>query len=299
MRLLVLGANGLLGSQVVAAADALGWTVAGTYHSVKPPFDCELAQLDIRDDDQFEQVLGCVEPDWVINCAAMTDVDECENDKKRAQEVNGDAPGTVADYCKRAEVDFAHVSTDYVFDGQARKPYSEDTIPAPLQTYGESKLGGERAVRAAHNRPLIARLSFVYGIHGPTGEIRGFPAWVRNRLHHNEETPLFVDQWVTPTRAGLAADVILTLIGEGAAGTYHIASRSCVTPYKFGTAIAATMGTGTELFQRSSLEDVERPARRPRFTCLDVSRVEDQLGRDLPDVRSDLDCIADAFKSST
>jgi dTDP-4-dehydrorhamnose reductase len=294
MRILVVGANGLLGSQVVATADD-GTSVAGTYHSTEPSFDCDLAHLDIRDKDRFETILDRVAPDWVINCAAMTDVDGCEADEEQARAVNGDAPGVLAHYCKRSEIGFVHVSTDYVFAGQNREPYSEDDEPEPLQAYGRSKLAGERAVRTAADDALIVRPSFVYGIHGSTGQLQGFPTWVRDRLESGEEVPLYVDQRVSPTRAGKAASVILSLVAENTSGIYHIASRSCVTPYEFGSAIAEVRNTGPELLKRSSIDAVDRPAKRPRYTCLDVGRVEEELQHSLPSLKSDLVAIADAL----
>lgn len=295
MRALILGANGLLGSNVVSAARARGWDAVGTYHSERPPFQVALHQLDIRDREGFVSLVDRFDPDAVINCAAATDVDGCEADPELARAVNGHAPGHLATVCAERDTSFVHVSTDYVFDGRAETPYEESAEPNPIQVYGETKLRGEEAVRNADDDSSIVRLSFVYGIHRGSGELEGFPAWVRDRLATGEETPLFTDQRVTPSRAGSAAATMLDLLDAGANGTFHVASWSCVTPYEFGDEIRARMDAPPDLIGRGSQADVDRPAERPQYTCLDVSKVEAELGRPQPTLAEDLEAIADAF----
>jgi dTDP-4-dehydrorhamnose reductase len=296
MRLLVVGANGLLGSNVVDAGQQRGWDVCGTYHSTRPAFDVPLAQFDLGDYEEFGKILGEYEPDVVVNCAAMTDVDGCENDPERAQLLNGDAPGGLAAQCDDKEVEFVHISTDYVFDGTARDPYTEEAAPNPVQAYGESKLAGERAVWSELETALIARLSFVWGIHRGTGDLTGFPAWVRDQLRSGEAVPLFTDQWVTPTRAGQAADTLLDLIARVEEGLDHVACASCVTPYEFGTVIAEQMGADSALVREGTMADVDRAATRPTYSCLDVGNVEDELNRTQPTVREDVASVWNAVQ---
>ena len=169
---------------------------------------------DLAEKSVVDELLTVHEPDVVVNCAAMTDVDGCERDPEGAQLLNGDAPGGLAAHCAAHNVEFVHISTDYVFDGTARDPYAEEATPNPVQAYGKSKLDGERAVRSESEHALIARLSFVWGIHRSTGNLTGFPAWVRDQLRSDEAVPLFTDQWVTPKRAGQAADTLLDLIAR-------------------------------------------------------------------------------------
>jgi dTDP-4-dehydrorhamnose reductase len=295
MQLLVVGAAGLLGSNVVAVSSERGYDVVGTYHSTEPPFDIPLYELDIRDCDRFREILNEHEPDAVFNCAAMTDVDGCESRSGVAYEVNGDAPGQLAAVCEEYEVEFAHVSTDYVFDGTKSEPYFETDEPNPVQEYGASKLEGERAVQSSHSSPLIARLSFVYGIDRSTGELTGFPAWVRGRLERGEETPLFVDQHVTPSRAGSTAETLIDAVEQEVSGLFHVASRSCLTPYEFGERICESMNASESLLDEGSQTALDRPATRPEYTCLDVSKIEEQLGRAQPTLREDLAAISDAF----
>ena len=291
MRVLVLGAGGLLGSNVVHTAADRQWNVAGTYHTAKPSIRAQLHELDLRDTDQFDELVERVNPTAVINCAAMTDVDGCEANEKQARAINGRAPGELAAVCDEYDIAFVHVSTDYVFDGAETTPYVESDRTNPIQVYGESKLAGERAVADVHKNPLLVRLSFVYGIHRSTDTLTGFPAWVRSQLDAGEETPLFIDQRVTPSRAGQAAETILELLDEGATGMYHVASRSCVTPYEFGDAIRERMDISKELLREGRQSDLDRPADRPQYTCLDTTRVEETLDRKQPTLKADLDTI--------
>jgi len=291
MSLLVVGANGLLGSTFVSTAHERSVGVRGTYHSTRPDFDIPLTQFDLRDHDKFDEILDRHDPDAVVNCAALTDVDGCEETPELAHEVNGAAPGAMATACADEGIAFVHVSTDYVFDGTERDPYAEEATPNPLQVYGESKLAGERAVRRAPGDALLSRLSFVWGVHGATGTLTGFPAWVRDQFQSGEEVSLFTDQWVTPTRAGQAAATILDLLDVGATGCYHVASRSCVTPYAFGEQLAGTLGHGTNALVEGSTDDVDRPAPRPTYTCLDTGAVASTLGRPQPTVHDDLAAV--------
>ncbi|MFB6108565.1 MAG: dTDP-4-dehydrorhamnose reductase [Haloplanus sp.] len=297
MRLLVVGASGLLGSNVVAAATTRGWSVVGTYYSETPTLDVPLDRIDVTDDDDVRAVVRASDPECVINCAAMTDVDTCEEHPERAHEVNARAPTEMAAVCAAEGVKFVHVSTDYVFDGRRRTPYAEDADPNPVQIYGESKLAGERGVRDAGVDPFVVRPSFIYGVHQSTDSVRGFPAWLRGRLADGEQTSLFTDQFVTPTRAGHAAETILDLVTGERTGTYHVAARSCVTPFQFGVDLATFLGEDRSLVEPRSRTDVERTAQRPGYTCLDVSRVEAALGRPQPTLGDDLDSLSASLDS--
>lgn len=297
MRIVVLGANGLLGSAIVAGAVGRDWSVVGTFHTEAPDLDVEFRQLDIRQDDRFADLVDRVDPDAVVNCAAITDVDQCETELELANEVNGEAPGRLARVCANHGVEFCHLSTDYVFDGQTDERYTEAADPDPIQAYGESKLAGEQAVMAASGEPLVPRVSFLYGVHAASGALHGFPKWVRNRLRRDAVTPLFDDQSITPTRSGQAASVILDLLELNADGLYHVASRSCVTPREFGEAVCHRMAADRSLLQATSMDSVDRPARRPRYTCLDVARLEDELGDRQPTLAEDLDAIDEVLSS--
>lgn len=290
MDVFVTGTSGLLGSNVVAEATDRDFSVAGSYHSTQPAFDIPLRQLDVRDTTSFVELVDELNPTAVVNCAAMTDVDGCETQSKRASEINGRAPGNLAAACDDRGIDFVHVSTDYIFDGDSTDRYREDSEPNPLQEYGRSKLAGERTVRSAHNSPLIVRPSFIYGVNrsGSASELEGFPAWVRSQLETDQSVPLFTDQRVTPSRARSTASTLLELLDANATGTYNVAARSCVTPYEFGAEVTEQLGYSDDMLTENSLADVDHPAERPSNTCLSVEKVEQRLDRAQPSLEQDL-----------
>lgn len=296
MRVLVLGANGLLGSNVVIEAAQRGWEVCGTYHNSKPEFDIPLKEFHLQHIESFEEIIEFFNPANVINCAALTDVDLCEENPESAERVNGDAPGAIARRCDDFDIRFVHVSTDYVFDGTEREPYDESAQPNPIQVYGKTKLKGEQLVRQHSDECLIPRLSFVWGIHRDTSSMAGFPSWVTSRINESLEVPLFVDQWISPTRAGQAAETILELILEGVGGVYHVASSSCVTPFEFGQLLLEYLDINTSgVLNRISMDSVDRTAKRPQYTCLDTEKVEATLNRPQPTLPDEIESVSGYF----
>jgi dTDP-4-dehydrorhamnose reductase len=287
MQTLVAGSNGLLGSNVVAEGDYRNHRVLGTYHSTEPDLEGEFEQFDLRDTERYRTLLEENEIGLLVNCGALTDVDRCENNPQLAHEVNGDAPGDLASLCDEFGVDFIHVSTDYVFDGVQEAPYDETDSPNPIQEYGASKLTGDNKVLNANSDALIVRPSFVYGIHRSSGGLTGFPAWVRDQLESGNEPPLFVDQYVTPSRARQVARTMFELHEVGASGIVNVASRSCVTPYRFGKEIVTQLAVSGGL-NETAQSDVERDAPRPAYTCLDVGKVERMCQRRQPTLTEDL-----------
>lgn len=291
MRLVVLGAGGLLGSNVVTTASVRGHQVVGTYHSSEPSVSIPIQQLDITDFDAIKSIVREESPDALVNCAAMTDVDNCEQDPEKAFAINGRAPAFIAKICDSNSIDITHVSTDYVFDGRAKEKYGEEAPTHPLQVYGESKLMGDRGVRDAATHPLVVRPSFIWGVHRSWDELIGFPRWVRDLLRDGDSVPLFTDQRITPTRAGQAATVIVDLLENGAQGTFNLASRSCVSPFEFGKMLADLVGKHNGSLKRSSVDNVDRPARRPSNTCLSVEYIEKYRGRPQPALSEDLAAV--------
>ncbi|KAB1187525.1 MULTISPECIES: dTDP-4-dehydrorhamnose reductase [Haloferax] len=295
MRTLVIGANGLLGSVVVKTLKERGADVVGGYHSEPPEFEIPLHELDITDTERVAALVDEHDVDTVINCAAYTDVDGCETNPELAAQVNGVAPGEIAEVCTTRNIDFVHFSTDYVFAGDTDEHYAEDTDTDPVQEYGASKLAGEKSVRDADSESLILRLSFVYGARGDTKSITGFPQWVASTLSSGDEVPLFTDQCFTPSRAGHVAEATLDLLEANDSGTFHVASQSAVTPYEFGEQICELIGSDESLIAQSSMSDLNRDAARPQNSSLDVSKIEAELGRPQPTLRDDLEEIEGAF----
>lgn len=165
MKLLVIGANGQVGTELLRAFAKEGEMLATTRSGqLADGRACE--QLDLDVPMLLKPTLDRLQPSCVINAAAYTAVDRAEQERDAAFRANAEAPAVIAQWCARADVPLVHYSTDYVFDGQGTRPYRPDDATAPLGVYGQSKLAGEQAVQAAGGRHLIFRTAWVYAAHG-------------------------------------------------------------------------------------------------------------------------------------
>jgi dTDP-4-dehydrorhamnose reductase len=261
MRCLVFGGTGMLGQAVVAEARSRGWAALGLSH----------AQANIADGD-----LGWVDsfgPELVINCAAFTKVDACETDQAQAFAVNGEAVTRVAAVAARAGAPLVHVSTDYVFDGTATVPYREDSPTNPLSAYGRGKLAGE-AHALAYERGLVVRTSWLFGPGGPN-----FVATMVDLIEAGR-VPLRVvrDQEGCPTYTPFLARALLDLARREVTGVVHYRNREPVSWYAFAAEIARLWCGGVEVVPVTTAE-FPRPAPRPAYSVLDVTRFEECVGR--------------------
>ncbi|MFC7021133.1 MULTISPECIES: dTDP-4-dehydrorhamnose reductase [Haloarcula] len=284
MTVLLLGASGLLGSNVALSLHERGWSTVGTFHTSRPDLPVRCKKCDLTERGEFRTLVEDYEPDFVINCAALTDVDGCERHPERAQSINSQVPDRIARVCEESETDLVHFSTDYVFDGQKTEKYGEQDNPNPIQVYGQTKLQGESAIRGRISDALIIRLSFVHGIHRSSEKWIGFPAWVYSELQSGNAPTLVEDQHVTPTRAIQAADTTLDLMKRDQNGVFHVANRDCVTPYEIGQIVMTEMTAGGKII-KVSREALDTVAARPANSCLDVRKLEQTLGRKQPVLR--------------
>jgi dTDP-4-dehydrorhamnose reductase len=231
------------------------------------------AALDLADLDAIEPALASERPAVLINAAAYNRVDEAERRPAEAFAVNAVAPGRLARAATSLGARFVHISTDYVFSGDVRRPYLEDDLPAPLGVYGASKLAGEHLVRAHAPDALIVRTGGVFGT--PAGARRGRHNFVQAILAQARASqPLRVvdDQTVGPTYALDLACAILRLVDAGATGTVHVASAGCCTWYEFARAILDAAGLDIPVIPISSAERAAA-ARRPPYSVLDCTRL--------------------------
>ena len=263
MRLLVFGASGIVGRATVAEAARRGWPVAGLGH----------ADADVTDSRAVADAFARHAPELVVNCAAMTAVDRCEGERDRAFAVNAEAVGVLAAAAIAARARLVLVSTDYVFAGDADRPYREDDPTGPRSVYGASKLEGERRALASPGA-LVVRTSWVFGAGGPN-----FVDTVAGRLRRREG-PLRVvtDQVGGPTYAPFLAKALADLGESGAAGTIHYQNREAVSWFELARAVADAVAPGAEILPATTAE-VPRPAPRPAWSVLDVARFEALVGR--------------------
>jgi len=272
---MVIGGSGLLGSKVLKES-IMEFDAIGTYNS--HPFSMKnvnVKQLDIRNEKEVEIFIRDRSPDCIVLTAALTNVDQCELNKKEAFEVNVKGPTNVAKAAEMVGAKLIYISTDYVFDG-TKGLYSENDAPNPINYYGKTKLEGELGVRKNCKDYVICRLSSLYGWNTLTKK-QNFATWVIEKLRNKEEVTLFTDQYTTPTFADNAARAILEICRAYKKGAYHLASPECINRFEFGKKLANIFKLDESLIKPITSENLNLPAKRPKRCCLDVSKAEKEL----------------------
>jgi dTDP-4-dehydrorhamnose reductase len=256
MKLLVTGAAGMLGRDVMLAAGNAGHDLVGYGHS----------ELDITDPATLERRFELERPDVVINCAAWTDVDGAEEAEEAAFAVNGTGAGNVAAAASEVGATVVYVSSDYVFDGRKGSPYVESDQPAPLSAYGRTKLAGEEATSAANRRHFVVRSSWLFGIGG------GNFVETMLRLADSQNEVLVVrDQVGSPTYTWHLAYGVVRLIEGMEYGIHHMAAEGHCSWYEFAREIFEQANVDCKVLSGTT-EMLGRPAPRPAFSALTSQR---------------------------
>lgn len=261
MRVLVFGAAGQVGEEVVSLAIAAGGEVVALSR----------ADHDVTDTDATRQRIEETRADLVVNASAYTAVDRAEGEPELAMAINGRAPGVMSEASAAAGSTFLHYSTDYVFDGSATAPIPEDAAPSPLGVYGRSKLAGEEAVRAAGGRAFIARTAWVYGLRGSN-----FIRTVLRVTRAQGQMRVVDDQRGSPTWARDLAAASLRLVEVGSPGTYHLTNGGECTWFELARAVVEIAAVTAEVVPITTA-DYPTPARRPAYSVL-ANRRWEELG---------------------
>jgi len=301
--LAVVGAGGVLGTKLVeqalVAGDAYERVVA--YAHRLPPPERRLGgervaweALDLGDGAAVAGALAAARPEAVINAAAMTNVDACEDRRDEALAANGAGPGHLAEACVRLGAPLVHVSTDYVFPGDDAQPgpYVEGADVRPVNHYGWTKLQGERAVESAcaGRVPwLVARTALVYG-HIPGGRAN-FVSWLAGELRAGRRVKIVDDQWNTPTLADDLAAALLHLLARGAEGVIHVAGPDLLARDEWARAIADYYDLDAGLIDVTSTAALAQRAQRPLRSGLRTVRGVELEGVALRGVRAGLEAL--------
>ncbi len=280
-RILITGANGLLGQELVAQLSRHAeYDVLATARDPEPRFrggSCGYVPLDITDARAVRRIFQDFTPTVVINCAAMTQVDRCEIEKEACWRVNVEAVETLARLCRQFGARLIQVSTDFVFDGTAG-PYRETDRPNPINFYGRSKLASENVVREAGiDRWAIARTVLVYG----TGEQlsrSNIALWVIEQLSQGRRIRVVTDQWRTPTYVADLAAGIERIVRYNKHGIYHISGREFLSVYDFACLIADVFDLDRSLIEPVDSATLNQVAPRPPRTGFIILKAETELG---------------------
>ena len=273
MKILVTGAMGQLGREISKLADSTEHTYI--YTDVRAHEG--VAELDVTDAEAVNAAVQGV--DVIVNCAAYTDVNKAESDAEAAHEVNAHAPAVLAEAAKAAGAMLIHVSTDYVFDGQANVPYREDAARNPLGVYGRTKMEGEDAIVKSGCRHLIFRTSWLYSTTG-----KNFFLTMSELTASKPELKVVVDQVGTPTYAYDLAYLITYIIEDNLLdrnGVYNYSDEGVCSWYDFATEICSLMGHTCRIVPCRS-EEYPTPAERPHYSVLDKSKVKRDFGIEVP-----------------
>lgn len=252
MKVLITGSNGMLGQDLCPILEKEGYEVIKTTSK----------SLDITDFAMCESVIGEVLPDVVIHCAAYTNVDKAEDDFETARQVNAIGTENLAKVCAERDITLVYVSTDYVFDGNGKIPYTPQSKTNPINAYGLTKLQGEQAVQSLCQKFFIARTSWLYGIHG-----KNFVETMIS-LAKKPELKVVDDQIGCPTWTVDLANGIVKLLRGAEYGIYHICGSGNTTWYGFAKEIFEQCGLQVNL-KPCTTDEFPRPAKRPKYSVME------------------------------
>lgn len=267
MRILVTGARGMLGTDLVCVLEE-------KEHEV---FATDIEELDITQLDGLNKVVKDICPDVIVNCAAYTDVDKAEEEVEQAFLVNGLGVQNLAFVCEDLDIELCHISTDYVFDGTKDGPYLTDDPPNPINTYGKSKLAGEQHVQEIMRKFYIIRSSWLYGKYG-----KNFVYTVLDLAKKQRELRVVDDQIGSPTWSITLSHATARLVQIKKYGIYHVTDNTTggISWKKFAEEIVKQSSFNVKVIPIKT-EDYPRPAPRPKNSVLDLTMVRLVLDEDL------------------
>ncbi len=285
MNILITGASGLLGINLALEA-ACQHTVFGTLNSQKLKSEAfTVIETDLLEPGAVERVFDESQPDWVIHCAALANLEACEANPEFARQLNTELPKNMAIQCRKGGARLLHVSTDAVFDG-LRGNYTEQDTPSPLSVYSQTKLAAESAVAEACPDAIIARINlFGWSMSGE----RSLAEFFFNNLQVGVPIIGFDDVYFCPLLANDMADIFLKMMEKGLRGTYHVVSSESISKYDFGVAIARKFGLDHKIITPKSVKDSSLTVARSPNLTLKIDKLIHDLGEVPPKISTAVD----------
>ena len=283
-KFLVTGSAGLIGTQIVKDLVEMNFEVYSCYTKNKPNAGIS-KYLELSEENEIRIVLNEIKPDIVIHLGAITDVDQCEEQKEIALLINEKATQILAEESVKINAFFIYVSTDYVFDGKVGMKNEEDT-PNPINFYGKSKLNGEGALKKLIPSCLIIRTSTPFGLHPKK---KTFPLWVKENLELKNEIPVVIDQFTSPTYVPNLSKMIIEVAIKKNIGIIHLAGRTRISRYEFARKIAEKLDLDPNFLKPIKMADMKWRAERPEDSSLDVSKAYSTLDNKPQDIEESLE----------
>jgi len=280
MKVLITGANGLLGQKLIALLHQKeGVEVIATSRGGARIQELDEAQyhaLDVTDNATVIDLFSKLQPDVVIHTAAMTQVDDCELNQEECKVANIEAVRNVVAGCQAINSHLIHLSTDFIFDG-SEGPLTEDAEPGPVNFYGETKLAAEKLIVESGISYGIARTVLVYGI-VPGLSRSNIILWVKDSLEKNKNINVVDDQWRTPTLVEDLAEGCWLMAKIKATGIFNISGEDMLTPYDMAQMVAEHFQLNNKLINRANSSTFSQPAKRPAKTGFNIDKAVKELG---------------------
>jgi dTDP-4-dehydrorhamnose reductase len=294
MRLLITGASGLLGINLAMEAMREHEVIGVDRGKLKSaPF--QVLKADILKMDDINSTLDVTNPNWMVNCAALANLEKCEADPLQARNLNTDLPGELATVCAKRNIHFVHISTDSVFDGTREGAYTEEDEPSPPGMYSQTKLDGERAVGQVNPQAIIARVNF-YG--WSLGGRRSLSEFFVNNLSEDKKVNGFTDVIFCPIWVNHLSRLLIEMLKKDLHGLYHVVGAEAMSKYQFGVEVARTFGLRESLISPQSVLSSDLTAKRSHNLWLSTHKLSTDLGREIPSFSTGLDGFYTQFRQS-
>lgn len=245
------------------------------------------------DRNAFEPALQSTRPDWVINCAALANLEECEKHPGQAKILNTDLPRDLATACAGQGIKFVHLSTDAVFDGTGEAVYTEEDEPNPQSIYAQTKLAGERAVQEANPQAVIARVNF-FG--WSLGGRRSLAEFFFHNLSEGKNVNGFTDVIFCPMWVTDLSRTLIDMLEKNLSGLYHVVGSQAISKYQFGLEVARRFGLSESLISPQSVEQSSLTAKRSHNLWLSIHKLSTDLGREIPSFSTGLNGFYTQFQ---
>jgi dTDP-4-dehydrorhamnose reductase len=283
-RILITGASGLLGINLAQETmNAHDITAVDRGKLVNAPF--KILNGDLLNPGILDSVLDSAQPEWLINCAALANLEACENSPGIARRLNSDLPAQMAKSCKARGVSFVHISTDAVFDGEKDGFYTEEDEPNPLGVYSRTKLAGEQAVLAENSNAIVARVNFYgWSLDGR----RSLAEFFHYNLTHNKSMNGFTDVKFCPMLVNDTARILAKMLQKNLSGLYHVVGPQAMSKYQFGVQIARRFSLKESEILPKSVLSSNLIAQRAHNLCLSTHKLSTDLGESLPEFSTGL-----------
>lgn len=295
MKVLITGANGLLGQKLIKiftlySPETNIVAISEGVDEIIIDANYEYFQLDITNHTAVKNIITDEQPNYIINCAAITNVDRCELQKNLAWNVNVEAVKNIVDIIKDSNIHLIQLSTDFIFDGR-KGPYKETDKTKPSNFYGTTKLEAEKYIKASNAKYTIVRTIQVYG-HLENLKRPNIVTWVLNSLKNNQPIQVFTDQYRTPTLAEDLALGCFLIIQKHVTGIYNISSDEYLSLYEMVLEIADYFKLNKELIRPVKTKSFVQIAKRPLKTGLIIDKAKQELGYSPKTFREGIDLIA-------